>query len=357
MNWHSCLFPGARSRKQPWVVKQASQVESAVNSRPRVRSFPSEMKILIAYDGSEFARAILEDLPFAGLPSHAEVAVIMLAEPERFLVGKKTDDAIGWLSRRLIETRSSARFARDRIRADFPGWDVTFEADIAPPPQEIVRKIVEWNPDLVIIGQHGREGSKRAGLGRIAKRLFKAANCSVRIARARIRARDAPPRIVIPLAASQNLAATARIVTSRLWPPRTEIKLVTSLGPIISETQLAGGVLDAQVEAVAEAVMNLRRPVELKLQSANLLITSEIMAGSPATDVIETARRWGADCVFISAEEKSFIERVFCGAFVASVASQAECSVEVVRCPARCDVANFGLPVSADYKDSLPVSS
>jgi nucleotide-binding universal stress UspA family protein len=321
------------------------------------RPFFSSMKILIAHDDSDFANVILDDLRYAGLPPRAEVAVITLAEPEYSLFGKKTESVVGWLSCRLIEARSSARCARDRIRADFPCWDVTSEARLAPPPQEIVGKVAEWNPDLAIIGQHGRGRSKRAGLGRVAKRLFKEANCSVRIARARIRLPGAPPRIVIPLAASQNPEATARVVTSRLWPPRTKVKLVASLGPILSETRLAGGALDAQVEAVAEAVMDLQSTVERKLKSANLLVTSEIMAGSPAADVIETARRWSADCVFIGAEEMSFIERVFCGDFVATVASRAECSVEVVRGPVRCDVANFELPLADNHQDSLPVAS
>jgi len=130
------------------------------------------MKILIAYDGSNFANAILDDLRNAGLPPRAEVTVITLAEPEYFLVGKKTEGVVGWLSYKLIEARSSARRVRDRVQADFPGWIVTFEARLAPPLQEIVRKVGEWNPDLVILGQHGRAGSKRAGAGRIAKRLF-----------------------------------------------------------------------------------------------------------------------------------------------------------------------------------------
>jgi nucleotide-binding universal stress UspA family protein len=315
------------------------------------------MKILIAYDGSEFAKAILDDLRYAGLPARAEVAVVALAEPEYFLIGKKTGGAMGWLSCRLIEARSSARFACDRIRADFPGWDVSFEARLAPPTQEIIRKVGEWRPDLVIIGQHGRGHSKRAGLGRVAKRLFKESNCSVRIARARVRPHGAPMRIVIPLTASQNLKAAARVVTSRLWPPGTEIKLVASLGPILREAQLVGGVLDAQVEAVADAVMDLQRPIERKLQLANLLVTSEIMSGSPATDVIEKARRWRADCVFVGAEVMSLIERVFCGDFVSSVASLAECSVEVVRGPLHCGAEISEFAADARHKDSLPFAS
>jgi nucleotide-binding universal stress UspA family protein len=116
--------------------------------------------------------------------------------------------------------------------------------------------------------------------------------------------------------------------------------------------QLAGGALDAQLKAD----MEIQGPVERKLQSANLLVTSEIMAGSPATDVIESARRWRADCVFIGAEEMSFIERFFCGDFVASVASRAECSVEVVRRPVHGDTINSELSIGDRHKDSLPVA-
>ncbi len=311
------------------------------------------MKILIAYDGSGFAKAILDDLHYAGLPGGAEVAVITLAEPEYFLVGKKPAGAVGWLSYRLIEARSSARLARDRIRADFPGWEVTCEARLASPPPEIIGKVVGWNPDLVIIGQHARSGSKRAGPGHVAKRLFKEANCSVRIARARIRPDNAAPRILIPLAVSQNPEVTTRVVTSRVWPPGTEVKIVASLGPVLSEMQFAGRVFDTQVEAV----MEIRRRMERKLQSANLLVTSEIVAGFPASDVIETARRWRADCVFIGAEEMSFIERMFCGGFVASVATRAECSVEVVRGPLRYGAEISEFAVSARPEDSLPVAS
>jgi nucleotide-binding universal stress UspA family protein len=317
------------------------------------RQFLSSMKILIAYDGSDFAAAILDDLRYAGLPQRAEVAVITLAEPEDVQVGKKTKGVVGWLSHRLIEARSSARLARDRIRAEFPGWDVSFEARLAPPPQEIIRKVVEWKPDLVIIGQHGRAGSKRAGLGGVAKRLFKEANCSLRIARARIRLQGAPPRVVIPLAASQNPEAAARAITSRVWPPGTEVKLAAFAGPILSRRQIACGVFDAQ----KEAVLDLRRMVERRLQSANLLVTSETLAGFPTPVVIEAARQWRADCVFIGVEKIGFFKRMVCGDFVASVAARAACSVEIVRGPIRYGARVPKGAVGANHIDSLLIAS
>jgi nucleotide-binding universal stress UspA family protein len=151
-------------------VKQTGQRDSVNRSSAAARHFLShhheliEMKILIAYDGSVFANAILDDLRYAGLPQRAEVVVLTVAEPEDFLLGKKTESVVVWLGCRLIEARMSSRLARDCIQANFPGWDVTFEASLAAPPQEIIGKVMRWNPDLVIVGQHGHAGSKRAGL-------------------------------------------------------------------------------------------------------------------------------------------------------------------------------------------------
>ena len=312
-----------------------------------------EMKVLIAYDGSDFADAILDDLRYAGLPPSAEVLVITIAEPEYILVGKNAEGVAGWLSYRLIEARSLAKSARDRIRRDFTGWNVTFEARIAHPPQEIIRKVVEWNPDLVIIGQDGSSGSKRSGRGRVNKRLFKEANCSVRIARALNRPHNTTPRVVIPIAATQDPIGLAQVITSRIWPPRTEVKLIASIGPILSEMQIVYGFMDAQ----EGAVMKIQRQVAKELQSANLLVSTEVTADFPATGVIEIARRWRADCVFVWAEEMNFFEKMICGDFVASVAARAECSVEVVRDPVRRYAANSKFTSGAHHEDLLPVVS
>jgi hypothetical protein len=53
----------------------------------------------------------------------------------------------------------------------------------------------------------------------------------------------------------------------------------------------------------------------------------------------------------------SFIERVFCGDLVPSVASRAECSVEVVRGPVRRGAELSEGAAGARHEDSLPVAS
>src|SRR5689334_242410 len=106
------------------------------------------MRILIAYDGSYFANAILNDLLYAGLPESAKAMVITVVEPESFLIGKKSEGVVGWLSYRMIEARSAARFAGNRIRSAFPNWDLCYESRLASPEEEFAEEVRTWAPDL-----------------------------------------------------------------------------------------------------------------------------------------------------------------------------------------------------------------
>jgi nucleotide-binding universal stress UspA family protein len=305
------------------------------------------MKILIAYDGSYFGNAILDDLLYAGLPESAKAMVITVVEPESFLIGKKYEDVVGWLGYRMIEARSAARFAGNRIQSAFPKWDLCYEARLALPQKELVDGVRTWGTDLVIIGQHGRANSKKAGIGRIAKRLLKKARCSVRIARARIRSQSRPPRVIVPLCAPQNHDAVEEAVIARAWPRGTEIKLLASVGLFLDEMQLVSSVLDARVRAIKDFL----RSFEKKFQSANLLVSSEIISSFTTSDVNNTARQWGADCVMVGYREMNFFERVFCSDFAARIAASAECSVEVARGPIRYSAANPDFTSSVASKD------
>jgi hypothetical protein len=119
--------------------------------------------------------------------------------------------------------------------------------------------------------------------------------------------------------------------------------------------QLVCGGLDAKVEAV----LNSQWPVRRELQSADLLISTEVTADFPVTSVIEIARRWKADSVFVGAEKLRLLERVFCGNLVASIAARVECSVEVVRGPVRrvLELSEFDVEAHNKDKASLRIAS
>jgi nucleotide-binding universal stress UspA family protein len=67
------------------------------------------------------------------------------------------------------------------------------------------------------------------------------------------------------------------------------------------------------------------------LRAAGLAVTAEVKDGAPVPVLLDAAREWGADAIFVGAQGHRFLERVLLGSVSAAVAARAHCSVEVVR--------------------------
>src|SRR5690348_17226774 len=106
------------------------------------------MRILIGYDGSECADAALDDLRRAGLPEKGEALVLSVAEVWPHLANGKFDGigpgADDWLlpslegAQRIAQeslsvAKQTAKGAADRIRADFPRWAISVDAEADAP--------------------------------------------------------------------------------------------------------------------------------------------------------------------------------------------------------------------------------
>jgi nucleotide-binding universal stress UspA family protein len=69
-----------------------------------------------------------------------------------------------------------------------------------------------------------------------------------------------------------------------------------------------------------------------RLRISGLKVLTTIREGDPKRVLLEAAREWGADCIFVgSIGFGNPLERLVLGSVSASVAARAHCSVEVVR--------------------------
>ena len=172
------------------------------------------MKLLIAYDGSAYADAALEDLRRAGLPREADALIISVGDglvttsssnaavPGAAPASRRVTTAIAvareQAARLLAEARRFARRARGRVLSYFPGWKVRTRVLEGLPSRELLRKAEEWGADLIVVGSQGRSALGRFLLGSVSKKLATQSRSSVRVARSRIEQdQDAPPRIMI----------------------------------------------------------------------------------------------------------------------------------------------------------------
>jgi nucleotide-binding universal stress UspA family protein len=311
------------------------------------------MRILIGYDGSECADAALDDLSQAGLPATGEMRIVSVAElwlppppPSGYEIIEEAKNAWSPADLQRIYSKDSAAAkemlalaerARDRVQTLFPNWKVSADSACGSAAWELVANADQWNPDLIVVGSHGRTALGRFVLGSVSQRVLTEARCSVRIARGRVEEPASPVRIIVGTDGSPASDEALRAVATRHWPPLSEIKVVMVDDPLVPE--FLGKVIPplgewleedrqqerAWVEKISKQSLDILRKAELK-------VTCVIREGDPKRELCKAAEEWNAGCIFVgSAGFSNRFERFVLGSVSAAVAARAHCSVEVVR--------------------------
>lgn len=312
-----------------------------------------KMKILVGYDGSDCAEAALDDLQRAGLPPVAEALVMSVNEiwlppppPSSYEIVEQAREvhvpadmkrvyAKG--SAAMEDAQSLAERAAVRLRANFPGWEIAAAASVGSPSRELIMKADEWQPDLIAVGSHGRSALGRFVLGSVSQGVLTHARCSVRLGRGRVEEPDTPVRIVVGVDGSPASAAAVREVESRVWPPKSEIRVIAVNDPLTPT--FVGQFIPPLAKTIEESNQAdrewLRKILENsseRLRQSELKVVTEIREGDPKRVLVEGAEEWGADCIFVgSIGFGNPLERFVLGSVSAAVAARAHCSVEVVR--------------------------
>ena len=312
------------------------------------------MRLLIGYDGSESAEAALYDLRRAGLPSEGEALIVsvedimMPASPssyelvEQALVSRRVSSGIMLAQTQSLlamkEAKEFALQAGDRVRTFFPEWDVSAEALAGNPAAELIKKADEWSADLVVVGSHGRSAVGRFLLGSVSKKLVTDSNSSVRVVRRGSRLKvDVPPKIIIGVNGSSGAERAVRAVGSRVWPTGTEVRVV-AVDDGTSPTRISG-ILPSTAAMIRgcneEAAVVARMMVEwaeAELNAIGLRTSVTFEKGEPQRVLLEEARKWKADSIFVGSREFSgAFERFRLGSVSTALVTKAPCSVEVVR--------------------------
>jgi nucleotide-binding universal stress UspA family protein len=312
------------------------------------------MRILIGYDGSESADAVLNDLRRAGLPREAEALIVSVGEasmmppPSSYelvgtaLTSRRVTSAIAH-SRRLTaqalgEATGLAAEARERVRSFFPGWEVRAEGLVGKPSWELISKADEWNPDLIVVGSRGRSALGRFFLGSVSKYIVTDSHNSVRVARAAEESRvDAPPRVMIGVDGSIEAERAVRAVGERVWPEGTEVRIVavddgTSPARLADTPLTRAEMINGRDEEGAAAARRMVEWAADELSAIGLRVSTAIEHGDPRRVLVEEARKWDADSIFVGARRfGGALERFRLGSVSTALVTKAHCSVEVVR--------------------------
>jgi nucleotide-binding universal stress UspA family protein len=309
---------------------------------------------MFAYDGSSYADAALDDLLRAGLPREADALIVSVGDGHVSayssvaeaagiaLTSRRVTSAIALAreqaTRLLEEARGFAAQARGRVLSYFPGWEVRSAVVEGWPSQELLRKAELWRPDLIVAGSQGRSALGRFFLGSVSKALAANARCSVRIGRRGAEKDEgAPTRLIVGVDGSPGARRAVRAVCMRVWPAGTEVRLVVvDDGSNPTRTADIQPELGELVKGGAEGLpVNARLMAEgarVVLLERELGASVAIREGDPRRVLVEEARGWGADSIFVGAHGLNRLdERSGLGSVSAALVTDAACTVEVVR--------------------------
>lgn len=144
------------------------------------------MKILLAVDDSKYSQAAAALVSREIAPAQTEVCVLHVVEPLLIIpynyIGETPNldaaqEKVTGEGRELIR-EIEQRFANANFK-------VRTELKFGDARTEILDFAAEWDPDLIVLGSHGRKGLDRLLIGSVAQTVARHASCSVMIARER----------------------------------------------------------------------------------------------------------------------------------------------------------------------------
>jgi nucleotide-binding universal stress UspA family protein len=282
------------------------------------------MRILIGYNGSEAAKAALYDLCRAGFPDNTEALILTVAEPLLF-------------PNSAAEASSIAEVAKAILCREFPTWKVNAETGCGVPPREILARAESFEADVIVVGEplqlfpHGS-----SFYGHISHTILADAGCSVRIARGNENKQTRPLRLLVGFDGSAGAAHTVDAIAKRQWPSETAVRLLavadssvlSSIGrftPQMNDAAVEARLASQWAEALAAASLE-------KLRHAGILASVEVRFGHPSEIIVDEAKRWNADTIFVGPHcAPSATRRLLIGSVSSGVAARANATVEVVR--------------------------
>ena len=290
-------------------------------------------KILIAYDGSGFAEAAIDDLKNAGLCAESVEAVVF-SVAEVWLPPEESEEETEFMTENLqkryaenLETvnqaAAAAEKAADRLRRMFPGWSISSGATYGSAAWEILAKADETGANLIVVGAQGKSNLDRVLIGSVSQKIVTEAKCSVRVARGKIEIDDAPTRIVVGYDGTNGADEAVRAIKERNWKPGSAARLV-----IVEDTALVRRSLDIEAGRIEQTGAAVAENLKTENLSAELIVRE----GNPKKILVEEAENWGADCIFVGATKfDDFLTKYLLGSVSSAVVTRAHCSVEVVR--------------------------
>ena len=146
-------------------------------------------------------------------------------------------------------------------------------------------------------------------------------------------------KIVLATDGSEHSLAAIEEIANRPFPANTEVRIVSAFESY-SRYLYAPFPVSGSENYAEEIKFTAKKNAEEALETAvkiiadrnpELLLTTEVLYGSPKDVILEAADAFGADLIVVGAHGQGALERFLLGSVSQAVALHAKCSVEIVR--------------------------
>jgi len=288
------------------------------------------MRVVLALDSTPGSDAALTEFIRRLWPAGTSASVLSVVDLFEFI--PRTADAE--LFMRNEDALAERLVAGAKQRIEKRGIPATGQVVRGYPATAIVDFARDCEADLVMVGSHGRSGIARIVLGSTARSVVRTAPCSVEIVRATGRQPDGKMRIILATDGSDYSLAAARSLASRPWPNGSEVKVIGVIDPdvpAIDPWYSAGEVLERIREDNRKHTETTTTETAQLCSASGMLVSKLVVSGIPKWRIIDEARDWEANLIFVGSHGRRGITRLLIGSVSEEVAMHAHCSVEVTR--------------------------
>lgn len=150
-------------------------------------------------------------------------------------------------------------------------------------------------------------------------------------------------KILIAIDSSASSEAVISEVARRRWPKGTVARVLSVVGSVSAFSDVPD--IEPLVNAETQAAKALVESAVERLRVGGIESYWVVTEGNPRTAIVDYARAWGPDFVFIGSHGHSEIVRFFLGSVARTVLREVPCSVGIIRPFTGDKLAKVGLKI------------
>ena len=297
-----------------------------------------KLRVLWATDGSANAREAIPVLRQLVLPATAQLVVLAVA-PHPLVTGARPDPA--YVTRATAQAKQEALEAAESLaEAEMAALDLSEGVGDAQsawghPIETILQVARRRGVELIVMGAKGHSNLRRILLGSISDGIVQHANVPVLIVRP---GSAAVRKVLVCYDGSSQAKAALKFLERLALPAEAELLLRRVVEPFAVPRGTPIGYRSRAIEEAHAINERRRRQAErslrdaaARLEAAGHRVSSEVLTGIAATELVEAARKASAGLVVVGSRKPSPARHYLLGSTAEKLVRHAPMSVLVVR--------------------------